>query len=113
FLPEEELHELSLLFCNYLVRYNGHYAYYLGQAVPIEDIKKSYEIVKPEFLVTIITQPLKTHTIESYLLMIKELCPDTALFVSGYQMFISPIKVPQGITIFNNAQDLNSYLVRI
>ncbi len=37
FLPENELHELGLLFYNYVIKKAGHHTIYLGQSVPIDD----------------------------------------------------------------------------
>jgi DNA-binding transcriptional MerR regulator len=37
FLPEGELHELGLLFYNYLIQKAGHKVIYLGQSVPLKD----------------------------------------------------------------------------
>lgn len=37
FLPEGELHELGLLFYNYIIQKSGHKAIYLGQSVPLKD----------------------------------------------------------------------------
>lgn len=38
FLPEGELHEIGLLFYNYLIQKAGHKVIYLGQSVPIKDV---------------------------------------------------------------------------
>ena len=38
FLPEGELHEISLLFYTYLIKKHGHFPIYLGQTVPLNDI---------------------------------------------------------------------------
>lgn len=39
FLPDNELHELSLLYVNFLLRSKGERAVYLGQSVPHEDLR--------------------------------------------------------------------------
>src|SRR5690606_21565426 len=39
FLPEHELHEIGLLFYNYILKKNGYRTYYLGQTVPYGDLK--------------------------------------------------------------------------
>lgn len=38
FLPENEIHELGLLYLHYLVRRSGRRTIYLGQSVPVEDL---------------------------------------------------------------------------
>src|SRR5690606_29818339 len=39
FLPENEMHEIALLFYHYLLRKRNIKTYYLGQTVPHEDLK--------------------------------------------------------------------------
>ena len=46
FLPENEIHEIGLLFVNYELAYRGYRTIYLGQTIPIEsliDLKKYFE----------------------------------------------------------------------
>ena len=38
FLPQGELHEISLLYAHYLVKLNGHKSIYLGQNLPLCDL---------------------------------------------------------------------------
>ena len=52
FLPEGELHELGLLFAQYMIRKNGHQVVYLGQSVPLTDIIEISKIVEPDYLFT-------------------------------------------------------------
>jgi methanogenic corrinoid protein MtbC1 len=55
FLPEEELHEIGLLFYHYIVKKEGFKTYYLGQMVPSKDLSFIYDIYKPRILITSIT----------------------------------------------------------
>lgn len=55
FLPHNELHEMGLLYANFLCLKNGYRCLYLGQSVPFEDLRNVAELVKPEFIVTILT----------------------------------------------------------
>jgi DNA-binding transcriptional MerR regulator len=52
YLPENELHELGLLFKYYLLKKRGHKVTYLGQSVPFEDIKKVSDLLSPDYVVT-------------------------------------------------------------
>jgi len=52
FLPEGELHEMGLLFHNYLIKRSGHKSIYLGQTVPLKDLTEVIAIRKPDILVT-------------------------------------------------------------
>ncbi|HKK38285.1 MAG TPA: MerR family transcriptional regulator [Cryomorphaceae bacterium] len=52
FLPEGELHELGLLFYNYLIQKSGHKVIYLGQSVPLADVLKVNEQNPADYIVT-------------------------------------------------------------
>lgn len=56
FLPENENHEIGLLFAHYLIRKAGHKVIYLGQNVPTENLKTSIEKIKPNMLVLFIVR---------------------------------------------------------
>ncbi len=50
FLPENEWHEIALLFANYIIRATGHKTIYLGQNVPFENIMKVCNAVSPNYM---------------------------------------------------------------
>jgi DNA-binding transcriptional MerR regulator len=52
FLPEGEMHELGLLFYNYLIRKAGHRAVYLGQSVPIADVVAVNQKMPSQYIIT-------------------------------------------------------------
>ena len=55
FLPEDEMHELGLLFFHYIVKRKGYKTYYLGQNVPFPDLKKSVEKVNADIILGIVS----------------------------------------------------------
>ncbi|TNE55042.1 MAG: MerR family transcriptional regulator [Bacteroidetes bacterium] len=52
FLPEHELHELSLLFYHYYLRSKGYQTYYLGQCVPYEALVEAVKKIQPEVVLS-------------------------------------------------------------
>jgi len=40
FLPEEEMHEIGLMYLNYDLKSRGHQTVYLGRSIPLEDLQK-------------------------------------------------------------------------
>ena len=55
FLPENELHEIGLLFYHYIARKSGFKTYYLGQSVHHRDLQTICSFHKPHFLITSLT----------------------------------------------------------
>lgn len=52
FLPENELHEIGILFYNYISRREGHEVLYLGAHTPLESVELSAEIWAADIIVT-------------------------------------------------------------
>lgn len=50
FLPENEMHELGLLFSTFLLRYHGHKTIYLGQNVPYSSLEETILTTQPHFI---------------------------------------------------------------
>lgn len=104
FLPDGELHELSLLYFNYLLKSKGHAVIYLGQSVPMNDLKKVTEIRKPDIIVSVFT-----HIIEEPEIFIKDLCtsfPNTSILLSGCQVINKLEQFPGNVKVFSTPQDL-------
>jgi MerR family transcriptional regulator, light-induced transcriptional regulator len=104
FLPDGELHELSLLYFNYLLKSQGHSVIYLGQSVPMNDLKKVTEIRKPDILVSVFT-----HIIEEPGTFIKDLSlsfTNTSIFLSGCQVINKLEQLPGNVRVFSTPQDL-------
>lgn len=55
FLPEAEKHSLGLLFANYIIRARGHQVLYLGQEVPLLDLRDAFGKEKPDYILTMMT----------------------------------------------------------
>ncbi len=60
FLPDNEIHELSILFLNYLILSKGYQTIFLGQSIPLKSLKTLLSKNNPLHFVTYITvQPSK------------------------------------------------------
>lgn len=52
YLHEDEFHELGLLLSYYLIKLRNHQVFYLGQNVPMEDVVKAADHLKPDYVLT-------------------------------------------------------------
>lgn len=62
FLPEDEFHEMGLLYVYYLLKRNGIPVIYLGASVPIKDLTYVVDLKKPQYLylhLTALPRPVK------------------------------------------------------
>ena len=83
FLPENEFHELGLLFYNYLIKKAGQSVIYLGSSVPFKDIVETNHIVQADYLFTSITASLTGEKLEQYIRDLSGTFPKQEIFPSG------------------------------
>ena len=114
YLPDNEIHELGLLFINYMVIRSGYHCIFLGQSVPIDSLKDllnyyddlifiSYFTIEPDkesingYIKEFYHEILKDNKVEFWILgrMLNSLNLDT---------------LPKQITTFNSIESLVSKL---
>lgn len=110
FLPDSELHEMSLLFYHYLAKANGHNCIYLGQSVPLEDMKKVCEIRQADYIVGVITQSIKDQSLKEFIHSISTKFPNQSIFLSGYQVISYKNKLPKNLAFFSNPSDFKKII---
>ncbi|MDX2306069.1 MAG: MerR family transcriptional regulator [Microscillaceae bacterium] len=106
YLPEGELHELSLLFCSYIIKSRNHKVIYLGQSLPMQDLQEAVKIHKPENIITIITSTPGQDLIQEYIDRLSTKFPQAKILLSGYQIIGQDITLPDNGVIFNKIEDL-------
>jgi DNA-binding transcriptional MerR regulator len=109
FLPEHELHEISLLFSSYRCRKAGFRTCYLGQAVPFEDLKSTFEVHHPQILLTCITSATSKTVLETYISKLSSQFPLSTILLTGYQVrnFQSP---HQNVHVLTQMEQLDDHL---
>ncbi len=83
YLPENELHEMGLLFYTYIIRKAGHTIMYLGQSTPFAGLRDLVERWHPHYLVTGALTTLPFGKPEDYLRRISTAFRDQIILVSG------------------------------
>ncbi|MEP6733885.1 MAG: MerR family transcriptional regulator [Chryseolinea sp.] len=85
YLPEQEQHEIGLLFYHYLCRKHGYRSFYLGQCVPYGDLLSIVENHAPQLIVSCLTSSLAM-PIEDYLNKLTSDFASCRILLSGYQL---------------------------
>lgn len=111
FLPENELHELGLLFYHYLARKIGYQTYYLGQCVPYSDIKVVYEIHRPHILITSMTSNPSPQELNDYLFMLSQDFSKARILAAGILLRRTSFNFPSNLKVFDTAVELKSFLI--
>lgn len=110
YLPENELHEISLLYANYKIRASGNKSIYLGQSVPYADLKMVYNLHKPDYILTILTCQLIDQSLQEYANRLAEDFPDSQILITGAFASQQEIVQPKNILIYNNIDQLSRIL---
>jgi len=106
FLPEGELHELGLLFYNYLILKRGHKVTYLGQWVPLSDMASASTVLNIDYLLTSIVASHTGTDLMDYLIKLSATFHDKTIYLSGYQLTQISGTLPGNIMPLNHATDL-------
>ena len=81
YLPDNEIHELGLMYLNYEIQFNGYKTIYLGESVPIEslkDVKKYFDNITYVCYMTV--EPNKSLVNEYIKDIKKEILTDSSEF---------------------------------
>lgn len=109
FLPEKEMHEMSLLFYSYLAHKMGYRVIYLGQFVPQEDLSKIQEQVRIDFVFTAFINSIAKEDLESYLESVKELFRNQKVFITGWQIHSHNPKLPRNVKVVKDYHEFKKF----
>ncbi|WP_339704247.1 MerR family transcriptional regulator [Algoriphagus aquimarinus] len=113
FLPEGELHELSILFSSYLIKKHGHKVIYLGQSTPQIDLISVYKIQQPDYLLTIITSSPSGDKVQDYLNMLGKEFRNSEIFISGLQALDQSLSIPSNLRLLTYAKEIKQVLLQM
>ena len=103
YLPEGELHEIGLLYFNYIALREGYSTVYLGQSVPLIDMLAVAEKSNINLLFTSFTVSMPENTIENHFESVLKTLPQAKVFVTGRQIEEQPQLLPKEINKISSA----------
>lgn len=113
FLPENEIHELGLLYLQYEVLNNGFPCVFLGQSVPIDSLKNLVDIGEPITFLSYFTIEPTQEKINAYLNTFSSEIIDNIscdLWVLGYQIQFIKGELPKKIRSFSSIDEVTDML---
>ena len=99
YLPDGELHEISLLFGNYLLRSRFQKVVYLGQSLPFSDLISAHRIHKPDYIFSIWTTTPPEEQVQEAVYTIAQTFPDTKILLTGYRVIGQDLTLPPNVRI--------------
>ncbi|QHL86914.1 MerR family transcriptional regulator [Nibribacter ruber] len=113
YLPEGEMHEISLMYVHYLLRSAGMYTLYLGQHLPLTDLAKAVQYFKPAFVYSVFTTPFLRTTVSDYLEEMNNTLPVKQILISGSLLHYFPVKeLPAKVSFFKEIEELENWIQR-
>ncbi len=106
FLPEGELHELSLLFSSYIIKSRNHKVIYLGQSLPYNDLVEAHKIHEPDYMMSVVTSTPGQDSIQDFIDKVSAKFTDTQILFSGYQVVGQDLNLPENTHSINKIEDL-------
>ena len=110
FLPEEELHELSLLFSSYIIKSRKNKVIYIGQNTPYNDVIKIYNQLKPDFLLTVLTTYPQPCEIQPYLDKLSQTFHNSEILITGRQILGHDLAFGKNMHILSKLEDLVEFV---
>ena len=113
FLPENEMHELGLLFAFYLSKKANYRTIYLGQKMPFQDLLSIKKFYTPDILITYVINPLKKDQSQQFVNQLASGFPKSKILISMSPMNAIGIELPKKSYLINSADQLNEHLIQI
>lgn len=109
YLPENEIHELGLMYLNYEILLNGYKTIYLGESVPISSLKDMKQYFDNIIYISYLTVQPARDDIDKYLKEITTEVIDinSEIWILGRMTeFIDAKSLSSSITVFSSISDL-------
>ncbi|RKD98659.1 MerR family transcriptional regulator [Marinifilum flexuosum] len=110
YLKEGELHEVGILFYNYILRRNGFSTLYLGQNLPFKDLVSAVNDYNPDYIISSFISPINPEDINVYLLSMEKSFKNIELMVTGLQLKQEGIEVPDSMKLITSPQKFKKLL---
>jgi len=117
FLPLEEIHEIGLLYANYLILSSGFQTAYLGTNIPIKSLKYILKHHSKITFLSYFTVKPDTESIYHYISRFEEeICVQKPVdfWIMGYKVQdVIPAKLPKHISVVSSLKDLSAKLQKL
>ncbi len=110
FLPENEFHEIGLLFAYFLIRRSGRKAVYLGANVPLQSLYVAVNETTPSKVLLFLTHNDFPEDTQSYLEELSLFFGDRKVFISADPSLFEGVKAVKNIHWLSSPQNLEEVL---
>lgn len=110
FLPENEIHNLGILYIQYELLLKGYHTIYLGHSIPLEDLKILQTLYHPIVFITQFTVAPSVESMEGYMHTLQNMLlnrPEDQCWINGRKSdIILPFIQNQQVKVFPKVKEL-------
>jgi MerR family transcriptional regulator, light-induced transcriptional regulator len=111
YLPENDTHELSLLYLNYVLRKYGANTLNLGINVSLIDVLEAAQILHPQYVYTIFNDSFTERPLQPYLNELAKYLPETQIIISGYQTLRQKLILPSNVEKLADLKEIKKHIL--
>jgi DNA-binding transcriptional MerR regulator len=113
FLPEEDDHDIGLLFANYLLKAAGNKVIYLGAKVPVESVKDVVSKLEVGHLLLFMARNQPTLTTDEYLKELSDAFVNQEIHVAGSSRVLDNVRMEDNVKWMKSIADLEEIIDKI
>ena len=113
FLPEDEMHELGLLFYSFIARKNGYEVIYLGASVPIIDLIEIQRITNAKAMFSAYVSARVKEELEEMFKHFSDAFPTLHFYVTGLQIKDLNPKLPSNFYVIPSSDVFKKELEKL
>jgi len=105
FLPEDEDHDIGLIFANYMLRLNHQKVIYLGSKVPLDSIEEVISSINVDHVLLFMVRARLEAGAQKYITQLSEVCKSAKIHLAGNSLVIEKLKNIDHINWFKTLEE--------
>jgi len=110
FLPEDEGHDIGLLYAKFALKEAGEKVIYLGSHVPMPSLIQAVNENTVDHLLFFLLHTRLTTDAQNYIDLLTEQFPYLQIHLSGSHKLISDLKMPEGMNWFDSMETFENFI---
>ncbi|TCD28138.1 MerR family transcriptional regulator [Pedobacter psychrodurus] len=91
FLPEDEEHDIGLLFASYMLRLHHHQVIFLGSKVPLDSIKRVFSTLNVNHVLLFMIKSRLAPAAQKFIDQLSEICSSSKIHLAGNSQVIGKL----------------------
>lgn len=113
YLPENDSHELSLLFLEYVLLKCKAKVINLGTSTPLIDVLEGKNIFRSSYIFTLFNDSFAESPLQPYINELSKNAPDQQIIISGYQTVSQNLILPANVMAINSIDEIKNYVLSL